>query len=476
MLRSLLFALLLTPLAAAKAAEPPNIILILADDLGYGHLGAYGQQKIHTPTLDRLAAQGLVFTQFYAGDSVCAPSRASLLTGQHTGHTPIRGNVDPVLPADATTIADVLKGQGYATAMFGKWGISRPNVAATLPSHHGFDEFVGFLDHVSAQHHFPRTLWQNDGPIRLPPGTYSDDMFTSRALKFIGRARRPFFLYLPYTLPHAAVEVPADSRDGYSFPERPYDDYRFGRQDRPRAAFAAMVSRLDDYVGAIVARLEELGIAKQTLVLFTSDNGPAMDYLVDAAFFNASGGLRGYKDSLYEGAIRVPLIVWWPGTVKPGTASQVAAQWDFLATFAELAGAKIPPTDGISLAPLLTGRPQPEHPYLYWELQDITTAQAVRFDRWKALRDAPDDPLQLYDLAADRGETTDLADAHPDLVAKALGYMSASHRPDPRWPLKEHSLWTELRSLKQEVGDWAREQQAYGGWFGWVADVWDVLS
>lgn len=479
MLCRLLLALVLLPFATAtEATERPNIILILVDDLGYGHLGAYGQERIRTPNLDSLAAQGLVFTQFYAGSAVCGPSRASLLTGLHTGHTPIRGNRNLVLPAEAVTIAEVLKAQGYTTGIVGKWGLGRPELPWSFPSRQGFDDSLGYLDHVTAQHHFPAALWQNEQLISVPPGTYSHDLFTTRAVDFIGRTQRPFFLYLAYTLPHAAVQVPDDSSDGYAFLERPYDDYRFGRQERPRAAFAAMVSRLDAGVGAIVAKLEELGIVDETVVLFTSDNGAGGgegDYLVDAAFFDATGGLRGHKGSLYEGGIRVPLIAWWPGTVKPGTTDDIATQWDLFATFTELAGAEIPATDGISLVPLLAGRPQPQHAYLYWELHDLTTAQAIRFGPWKALRHAPDDPVELYDLAADPGETTNIADQHPAIAAQALAHMRESHGPDPRWPLQERTLWAELRAFKAAVGRWAREQQAYQGWFGWIADAWDAL-
>jgi arylsulfatase A len=470
----LLVALLLLPLATLEATEHPKIILILADDLGYGHLGSYGQTKIRTPNLDRLAAEGLRLTQAYAGSTVCAPSRASLLTGLHTGHTPIRGNRNILLPPESVDLAEVLKQAGYVTAVIGKWGLGSPDQASSFPTQQGFDEFFGYLDHISAQQHYPGVLWRGEKLVGV--SGYSDDLFTAAGLDFIEQHRNDrFFLYLAYTLPHAAVEVPAGAMAGYDFPEEPYDDYRFGKQERPRAAFAGMVSRLDDSVGAIIAKLETLGIAKDTLVLFTSDNGPADDYLVDNPFFGATGGLRGSKNSLYEGGIRVPMIAWWPSVIKPGETDHVIAQWDVLPTLAELAGVEVRDVDGLSFLPLLYGGSPPEHAYLYWEQHDVTTAQAVRFGDWKALREAPDGVIELYDLAVDPGETMDIADQHPDVVAHALAYMRASHQPDPEWPLQGHTLWTELQVLKGNIGGWAREQQAHHAWFGWIADVWNVL-
>lgn len=305
---------------------------------------------------------------------------------------------------------------------------------------------------------------------------YSHDLFTAAALNFIEEHRGArFFLYLAYTLPHPAVEVPEQAMAGYEFPERAYEDYRYGRQETPRRAFAGMVTRLDEGVGAVVAKLKELDIAKNTFVLFTSDNGPGGGYLTDAQFFEAAGGLRGYKGSLYEGGIRVPTIAWWPSVVEPGETDQVVAQWDLLPTLAELGGVKAHDVDGLSFLPLLHGEPQPRARYLYWEEHDVVTAQAVRFGDWKALRAAPNQPIELYDLASDPGETTDIADMHPDMVTQALAYMDQAHRPDPEWPLKKRTLWTELEFFKAAVGAWAREQEAYNGWFGWIARTWDAL-
>jgi arylsulfatase A len=468
-------AFLILAWAGAALAAPPNIVLILADDLGYGHLGSYGQQKIRTPNLDRLAAEGLRLTQAYAGSTVCAPSRASLLTGLHTGHAPIRGNRKTRLPPESVNLAEVLKQARYATAVIGKWGLGSLNQAWSFPTQQGFDEFFGYLDHISAQQHYPAALWRGEKLVNV--NGYSHDLFTEAALDFIERHRNDrFFLYLAYTLPHAAVEVPADAMAGYDFAEQPYDDYRFARQQRPRAAFAGMVTRLDEGVGAVVAELEDLGVAEDTLILFTSDNGPAGDYLVDAEFFDATGGLRGYKHSLYEGGIRVPMIAWWPGTIEPRETDHVVAQWDIVPTLAELAGVEVRDVDGLSFLPLLYDESQPAHEYLYWEQHDITTAQAVRFGNWKALRNEPGDLIELYDLQTDPGETADLAPARPDLVERAEAYMEEAHGLSPDWPLQQRSFWTELQHLKAAVGMWLREGQAHGRWWGMLADIWDAFA
>ncbi|MFQ5811206.1 MAG: arylsulfatase, partial [Armatimonadota bacterium] len=373
--------------------DKPNLIYILADDLGYGDVGCYGQEKIWTPSLDRMAAEGMRFTQHYSGSTVCAPSRCSLMTGKHTGHTWIRANGRaPIRPEDVT-VAEVLKDAGYATGMAGKWGLG--HVGATGdPNRKGFDHFFGYVDQGRAHFYYTEYLWRNGEKVVLAGneggkrGTYSHDLIAAEGLEFIRKNRdESFFLYLPYTIPHAEVIVPEDSLAEYrgKFPEKPFEGGHYCAQETPNAARAGMITRMDRDIGRVFALLKELGLDEDTLVMFSSDNGPCAAGGQDYQFFESQGPLRGIKRDLYEGGIRVPTIARWPGKIEAGAVSEhVSAFWDVLPTFAELAGGEPPADiDGISMAPTLLGRSdeQKQHEYLYWEHKG---AQAVRLGDWKA--------------------------------------------------------------------------------------------
>jgi arylsulfatase A len=445
-------------------AARPNIIFILADDLGYGDLGCYGQKLIQTPNLDAMAKQGMRFTQFYAGTAVCAPSRSSLLTGQHTGHTPVRGNkgVAPEgqwpIPDSALTIAEVLKKAGYTTGDFGKWGLG-PVASSGDPLKQGFDFFYGYNCQSLAHNYYPDHLWENDKRVDFAANTpnngadYSADLIQQKALAFIQNQKdKPFFLYLSYTLPHASLQVPKDSlfeqyKKLFNEQEQPIpvekpDAKAYAAQSYPRAAYAAMVSRLDSYVGQVLEKLREYGIDKNTLVIFSSDNGPHKEGGNDPAYFKSSGPLRGIKRDLYEGGIREPMIAWWPGKVKAGTTSgYTGAFWDFLPTFAELADQPKPNNiDGISIVPALLGQKNaPVHPWLYWEFHEQGGKQAVRMGKWKGVKlnaaSQPDGPIELYDLQNDIGEKNNIAGKHPDIVAAIRKIMQEQHRENPDFPL-----------------------------------------
>ncbi|MGH2689444.1 MAG: arylsulfatase, partial [Actinomycetota bacterium] len=344
--------------------ERPNIIFIMADDLGYGHLGCYGQEKIRTPNLDRMAREGLRFTQYYAGNPVCAPSRSVLMTGFHSGHTSVRNNPGgtPILDEDVT-VAEVLKAAGYATGLFGKWGLGDAETPGP-PWRQGFDEFFGYLHQVHCHFYYPYYLWKNDRKVMIPENEgerrakYSHDLIVDHALDFLRRNKdRTFFQYVAFTIPHTELLVPEDSMREYDFPEpKPYAGKHYASQPRPRAALAGMISRMDRDVGRILGRLRELGIDRKTIVFFTSDNGGQGTDGPDLEFFRANGLLRGAKGTVYEGGIRVPMIVRWPGRVAPGVSDAVWAHWDVLPTLAELAGARPPAgIDGGSAAPALFG-------------------------------------------------------------------------------------------------------------------------
>jgi arylsulfatase A-like enzyme len=453
--------------------ERPNIVFILADDLGYGHLGAYGQAKIHTPALDRMANEGVRFTQFYAGSTVCAPSRSVLMTGRHTGHTSVRGNTGGIpLRTEDITVAEVLSDAGYATGIFGKWGLGDSGTTGT-PTAQGFDTFVGYLHQVHAHFYYPTFLWENDRPLPLAGNadgrrtTYSHDVITDRALDWVREQRDgPFFLYLAYTVPHTELLVPEDALADYAgrFPETmPYPgDGHYAAQAEPRTALAAMISRLDRDVGRLLTLLEELGLDDRTIVLFSSDNGGQEGWGVDLQFFEGNGRLRGSKMQLYEGGIRVPLLARWPGVIGQGEVSEhVWAFWDVLPTLAELAGTRAPDSvDGRSmlpalLGPALVGRPTPRHEFLYWEYGNVLgqapIRQAVRWGDWKAVRDDLHRPLELYDLGSDLGEATNVAELHPDVVARVLGYLDSARVPARAYPREV----TSYRYVGQEPGrDW----------------------
>lgn len=443
----LVFLLAVPPDTAAK--RRPNIIFILADDLGYGDLGSYGQTKIKTPHLDRMAAGGVRFTQFYSGSTVCAPSRAALMTGLHTGHGYIRGNGDIPLRPDDVTVAEILKASGYRTAVVGKWGLGREETTGQ-PDRKGFDESFGFLNHRHAHRQYTDHLWKN--VVKFPVNAERDfvnDLFTEESLDFIRRNKsRPFFLYLAYTNPHAEIRVPEDSLAEYKgkFPETPFVNLKadqhpsqgYRSQNTPRAAFAAMVTRMDRDVGRILDQLKQLGLDEDTVVFFTSDNGPHKEGGADPEFFDSNSRLRGIKRDLYDGGIRVPMIVRWPGTIKAGgTSDQVWAMWDFLPTAAEMAGAKVPQgLDGISMLPALTGKRQRGHEYLYWEFFERGFQQAVRMKSWKAVRLAPGQPLELYDVAQDAGEAVNVADRHPQVVAAMEKILAGARTESERWPVR----------------------------------------
>lgn len=457
-------SLLLPQGACGPAKEPesaprPNIVLIVADDLGYGDLGSYGQKNIQTPVLDRMAREGMRFTNHYAGSTVCAPSRCALMTGFHTGHAVVRGNreVKPMgqhpLPDETVTIAEVLKQAGYRTGLIGKWGLGGPGSTGE-PNRQGFDYFFGYLCQRHAHNYYPEFLFRNRDRVPLenvvaepkrPDGAgvavkrvqYSADLIAQEALDFVERNKdHPFFLAWTATLPHANNEA---GDKGMEVPD--YGIYAGKDWPEPQKGHAAMITRLDRDVGRLLEKLDELGISERTLVMFTSDNGPHREGGNDPEFNNSNGPLRGIKRDLYEGGIRVPLIVRWPGKVAAGTVSDhVCAFWDYLPTFAELAGVAAPEgIDGISFAPTLLGEPerQEKHEFLYWEFHEgKASKQAVRMGQWKAVRLAPGKPLELYDLSADIGEEHDVAAEHPDVVAKIEAYLKTARTESEYWPLR----------------------------------------
>ncbi|MEJ2702798.1 MAG: arylsulfatase [Sedimentisphaerales bacterium] len=444
----------------------PNIVYILADDLGYAEVGCYGQKKIKTPNIDKLASQGMRFTQHYSGNPVCAPSRCTLMTGLHTGHAQVRSNKQVggqegwrlgsttggqwPLKADTVTVAKILKKAGYATGAFGKWGLGRVGTTGD-PNKQGFDHFYGYICQRQAHTYYPNHLWR-DGKVEWleankdgKEGAYSHDLIAAEALKFV-RANQdhPFFLYVPFTIPHVALQVPQDSLDEYVglWPDPPYTGNKgYFPHPHPRACYAAMVTRMDRDIGRIMSLLKELDLDENTLVIFTSDNGPTFNGGTDSAFFESAKPFRGLKASVYEGGIRVPYIARWPGRIKPGTTSDlISAFWDFLPTCCQLIGVDPPANiDGISMLPTLLGQPQKQkrHKYLYWELRG---QQAVRMGKWKGLRLKPNRKIQLYNLEEDIGESDDVASEHPDLVAEVAEIFKTGRTPSETFPLSKTIL------------------------------------
>lgn len=460
---SLFLLVFLTASATGTAqTKQPNIIFIFADDLGYGELGCYGQQKIETPNLDALAAKGKKFTQFYSGTSVCAPSRASLMTGLHTGHTPIRGNkqFEPEgqtpLPASTKTFANYLQQNGYATACFGKWGMGF-NQNSGDPNKKGFDLFYGYNDQSLAHDFFPPYLWNNHTKVDLSvnkqyDSVYSAALIQQQAVQYINQQNnKPFFMYLSYTLPHGDVIGPHDSLYSYykqKFNEQPLTGaalktrpHNMQPEPYPHAQFAAMVGRLDMYVGEIVKAIEAKGLAENTLIIFSSDNGPHRENGGDPEFFNSNSIYRGIKRDLYEGGMRVPFIAYWPNKIKPAEVHKPFALWDMYPTFLELA--KIPVAekiDGISIVPtLLNNRKQKQHDYFYWEFHENNGRQAVLWGKWKGVRlnvNKDDDaPVELYDLSIDPSEQNDLVASYPAVVQKIKQLMKEAHVSNSDWPL-----------------------------------------
>jgi len=421
-------------------AKKPNIIFILADDLGYGDLGSYGQTLVKTPNLDRLAAEGTRFTQVYASAPVCAPSRASFITGLHQGHAYIRGNNDAsggrvsLRPQD-TTLAEMLKNAGYHTGIVGKWGLGEPDTPG-VPTKKGFDYFYGYLNQNLAHNYFPDYLWRNETKIELGGKSYSADLFGQEALEFIRReSREPFFLYFATTLPHANNELNRRTGNGMEIPsDAPYSTEKWTQQNKN---FAAMVSKLDSQVGDIMTLLKQLKIDDNTIIIFTGDNGPqdTTEGSYDASFFNSNGGLRGLKRAVYEGGIREPMIVRWPRKVRAGGVNQIAwAHYDLFPTFADIAGVKAPGNlDGVSILPTLIGGARRARPYLYWEFHEGGFVQAVRLRDWKAVRHGVAGMIELYDLAHDRKESRDVADNNPKIVEQVTDIMRREHVASPIW-------------------------------------------
>jgi arylsulfatase A-like enzyme len=429
-------------------AEPPNVIFILADDLGYGDLGCYGQLSIQTPHIDRMAAEGMRFTQFYAGSTVCAPSRCVLMTGQHVGRATIRGNGDLPLAEQDVTIAELLRGAGYRSGMIGKWGLGDLENGSD-PLRQGFDYFYGYLHHGHAHNYYPSYLFRNQQRVGLKnvvPNQdatgagvatqkieYSHDLFAAEALEFIDRNREGrFFLYLALTIPHANNEA---GQLGMEVPDLgPYQDKPWPEAEK---AHAAMIGRMDADVGRVLQRLADHGIDDKTIVFFTSDNGPHREGGHSPEFHDSNGPLRGIKRDLYEGGIRVPMIVRWPNTIAAGTKSDFIGSFaDVLPTLAELTGIAPPKqVDGVSFAPTLLRAEQAQHDYLYWEFYEGPGgAQAVRMGDWKAVRvPAFDGPLQLYNLTEDLQEEVDVAHDHPQLVGRMGQLMAQAHRPTDVW-------------------------------------------
>ncbi len=466
--RLLITLALLSPLAALAApARPPNLIWIMADDLGYGDLGSYGQKVISTPHLDRMAQEGLRFTQFYAGATVCAPSRSVLMTGRHHGRTRVRGNAGTVNPAAQalregdTTVAGALQAAGYATALIGKWGLGDVGAAAGgLPRRHGFGYFFGFLNQTHAHNHFPDFLWRNEDRISLPnkvtpvgsvPGAgyatdavlFADDLFTDEALKFVSNhQQRPFFLYWSMIIPHSNNERTRELKNGAHVPDfGPYAAKDWSEQDKGQAA---MISRMDGYVGRMLAHLRQLGLAENTLVIFTSDNGPHNESNHDLSRFQPSGPFNGTKRSLTDGGIRVPAIAWWPGTVKPGAISgHVAYFGDWFATATELAGVAAPTgLDSISFAPTLRGAArQAAHEFLYWEFHERGFTQAALYQsRWKGIRErSRSAPVALYDLQNDIAEKENVAARHPEIAARIDAYLKTARSESADWTPRDET-------------------------------------
>ncbi|MDF1825009.1 MAG: arylsulfatase [Verrucomicrobiales bacterium] len=427
-----------------SAADRPNIIYILADDLGVGDVGCYGQRLLKTPRIDQLAEEGMRFTQHYSGSASCAPTRSCLMTGQHTGHTRVRKNGDgPLLPGDVT-IGEVLQEVGYKTAAIGKWGVGEIETTG-VPWNQGFDYFFGYLNQRNAHSHYPPFMWRNDEKVLYPGNAemrthYSHDEFTREALSFIHENQdEPFFLYVPYTLVHVDLDVPADSMEPWignieeTSPHGSPGGQHYIYQETPHAAFAGMVSRLDRDVGRIVDLVDELGMAENTLIIFSSDNGPTPAGGADPEFFDGNGPFRGIKFEFYEGGIRCPMIARWPGKVAAGSETDhVSAQWDLLPTAAELTGASVPEAvDGVSFLPTLLGNDaqQAVHDHLYWEAADKKGWQAVRRGNWKGhrigTRTKGDAVFELYDLSKDIAEESNVADANPGVVKELSTLMDA---------------------------------------------------
>ncbi|MBI3878469.1 MAG: arylsulfatase [Verrucomicrobia bacterium] len=454
MKHSLLFLFAWLASLSFCSARPPNILFILADDIGYGDIGCYGQTKIKTPNVDRLAAEGMRFTAAYAGSTVCAPSRCTLMTGLHTGHAVVRGNAQVPLRPQDTTVAEMLKTAGYKTALVGKWGLGDEG-STGVPNKKGFDEFVGYLNQVHAHNYFPEFIWRQerqfmlDGNLKGGKREWSPDWFIRAGTNFIRDAYPgPFFLYFASIIPHANNERQRSEGLGMEIA----DDAPYSKEEwpGPERRKAAMITRLDTDVGKLIARLKEYKMTN-TLVIFTSDNGPHKEGGNDPEFFKSSGPFRGIKRDLTEGGIRVPFIAWWPGRIAPGTTSDLpVAFWDFPATAAELAGAKAPVGDGLSIVPTLLGEAakQKRHDFLYWEFHERGFQQAVRMGDWKGIRPLGK-PIELYNLRLDPGEAQNVADANAAVVQQIEAYLKTARTDDPQWPITKEGAAKKAAKKKQ---------------------------
>ncbi len=452
------------------ANKKPNVIYILADDMGYGDLSCYGQKRFATPNIDRLAKEGIQFMQHYAGTPVCAPSRSVLMTGQHTGYTPIRSNKSagpqpPFLPASTITLAEIFKQAGYATGAFGKWGMGTVGSEGD-PNNQGFDEFYGFNSQGLAHSYYPDFLWHNQQKVILEKNhpdkkvEYAPTLIHDQVMHFIDKNRsKPFFIYYPTIIPHAELVAPeaymAKFR-GKFLPEKSFKGVSLGApnykkggyesQPEGHAAFAAMITLLDDQVGEILDRLKQYGIDNNTIVVFSSDNGPHLEAGADPDYFNSNGPWRGYKRDLYEGGIREPMLVRWPGQIAPGSKTDhVSAFWDVMPTIADLLGLQTPPnTQGISFLPTLLGKgTQKEHDYLYWEFHERGGRQAVRKGKWKYISynvlNKEKRTTELYDMNADPGEIENIASKHPEIVKEMQLLMNNSRVATPLYPFIENT-------------------------------------
>lgn len=461
-LPALIFAVVVMSAAIPPASlwadnqNPPNILYILADDLGYADVGCYGGRIIQTLRIDQMREEGMKFTQHYSGSTVCAPTRCVLMTGRHTGNAWIRGNGGPDLRPSDLTIAEVLKTKNYTTGIIGKWGLGKAG-SEGIPNRQGFDFWFGYLSQRNAHHYYPPFLWKNQEKVLYPDNPtkrthYSHDLFTDEALEFIRQHKEnPFFLYMAYTIPHVDLDVPEDSLEPYlgKLPEkgaygRPgAQHYRHSKH--PRATFAGMVTRLDRDIGRLLDLLDELGLSENTLVMFSSDNGPTSAGGADPEFFDGNGVFRGMKRDLYEGGIRVPMIARWPGRIEAGsTSNHISAHWDVLATCADLAGipsSHFPLSDGISFLPsLIQSGPQATHPYLYWEFYERGGKQAIRAGKWKGVRlnvhKNPNAPIEIYNLEDDPSESRNLAGKNIMMTEILRSLIQKSNTPSPHFQFK----------------------------------------
>lgn len=456
--KTLVSTLLLVPVACQSEnvqdngkvpMQTPNIVYIMADDLGIGDLGCYGQQQIKTPCIDGLARNGMMFMRHYSGSSISAPSRCTLLTGKHTGHAAIRGNkpvtladgekYDTPLPTKEVTVAKLLKQKNYRTACIGKWGMGGPD-SEGHPNRHGFDYFYGYLGQGHAHSYYPPFLFENNEKIMLEKKHYSHNLIVEKALDFIDKnAEHPFFLYFSPTIPHAELAVPEENMQQYEgqFQEKPFAGGHYCAQPKPRAAYAAMVTLLDTNVGQIIELLKRKGVYENTIIIFTSDNGVHKEGGHDPEYFNSNAGLRGIKRDFYEGGIRTPFIVEWPGMIASGSRNQhVSAFWDFLPTVCDITGISTPhDIDGISYLPVLKGLEQPEHDYLYYEFYEKQGTQAVIQDDWKLISLQVNAPkkthYELYNLKTDPKEQHNVAVLHPDRVEQLKALIKQAHTKNP---------------------------------------------